>query len=105
MPHLVFVITSPAVTLFFLVILPEEDDGTAQAIHNKATIEIAAQMLKTRPINQYYLRSCPAVVPASVSNLVRVISNGTAHTDAIIPGIITAFCPLSGYFLQVLQSS
>jgi hypothetical protein len=85
--------------------LPEEDDGTAQAAQNREVARIAADLLKTRPTSHYYLRSCPAVVPASVSNLLRILSNGNAQIDAIIPAIITAFFPLSGYFLQACGCS
>ena len=80
--------------------LPEEDDGTRAALANKDVVKAAAEMLKSRAGHQYYLRSCPAVVPSSVSNLIRVLSNGTAQIDAIIPAIVTAFIPVSGYFLQ-----
>jgi len=98
--NIIFSVAIPTITLFILVVLPEEDDGTAQAAQNREVARIAADLLKTRPTSQYYLRSCPAVVPASVSNLLRILSNGNAQIDAIIPAIITAFFPLSGYFLQ-----
>lgn len=98
--NIILSVAIPTITLFILVVLPEEDDGAAQAAQNREVARIAADLLKTRPTSQYYLRSCPAVVPASVSNLLRILSNGNAQIDAIIPAIITAFFPLSGYFLQ-----
>jgi hypothetical protein len=90
-----------AVTLFILFVLPEEHDGSVQAVHNTLAAKLAAQLLQTRASSNYYLRSCPAVVPAQVSNLLRILSNGSAQIDSIIPAIITVFFPLSGYFLQV----
>ncbi len=87
-------------TLFILVVLPEEDDGSLASARSKATAKVAAELLKIRAGNQYFLRSCPAVVPVSVSNLIRVVSNGAAETDAIIPAIVSAFVPISGYILQ-----
>jgi hypothetical protein len=84
-------------------VLPEEDDGSAAAILDKELAKVAAEMLKNRTGQQaYYLRSCPAAVPSAVSTLIRVVSNGRAQIDAIIPAIVTAFIPVSGYFLQAL---
>ena len=80
--------------------LPEEDDGSLASAQSKATAKVAAELLKSRNGSQYFLRSCPAVVPASVSNLIRVLSNGAAETDSIIPAIVSAFVPVSGYILQ-----
>jgi hypothetical protein len=81
-------------------VLPEEDDGSVAASVDKEVAKVAAEVLKKSSSSSYYLRSCPAAVPPAVSSLIRVISNGTAQIDAIIPAIVTFFVPVSGYFLQ-----